>query len=108
MEYYVEGFRQILNSKINEIELNSDTQIPVVNELYDYLSAIIGSELNTEDENCLHDIALTVIAQSAGQIPQNKALLISSEKVLQRSDFFRRAFKLKLMSIDKYISKYLK
>lgn len=108
MEYYVEGFRQILNSKTDEVTLNQDTQIPVVKELYEYLTSIIGPDLNTEDENCLHDIALTVIAQSSGQLPHNKALLITSEKVLQKADFFRRAFKLKLMSIDKYTSKYLK
>lgn len=106
MDYYVEGFKQILNSKTDEVTL-VENQLPVANELYEYLVGIIGPELSTEDENCLRDIALVIIAQSSDQIPHNKSLLITSEKVLQKIDFFRRAFKLKLISIDKYVSKYL-
>lgn len=106
MDYYVEGFKQILKSKIDEITL-AENQCSVANELYEYLVGIIGPELSTEDENCLHDIALVIIAQSSGQIPHNKSLLVTSEKVLQKIDFFRRAFKLKLIPVDKYVSKYL-
>jgi hypothetical protein len=103
MSDYIESLKTIIDLPKTSIEVFEKTQ---VEEIYNSLLKVFGSELSSDEENCLSDIANTVVAIKNDQIEKDIPLIITSEIIFNKFKYIKKTYGLSLLLLDDYIKQF--
>jgi hypothetical protein len=102
----------ILNENIEQIKIllsQENTGITIKNskeskDLFGYLSDIVGNDLSSEETDNLEDVCNAIIAQSSQQLPQEPSIIITSERLQKKADFFKKYFNVNFVMLETLIT----
>jgi hypothetical protein len=100
MSDYIENLKVIIDLPKTGIKIEDKSKCE---EIYNSLVKVFGSDISSDEENCLIDIANTIVAMNNGQIEKESSLVITSEIVNNKSKYIKKVYGLNLILLEDYI-----
>lgn len=93
----IEQIKTLLNQENIGITIKNSKESK---DLFGYLSEIVGSDLSSEETDNLEDVCNAIVARSSRQLPEEPSIIITSERLQKKTDFFKKYFNVNLVALD--------
>lgn len=101
MNENIEKFKLLLSQENIGINIKN---VKEATDLLGYLSDIVGADMTSEEVDNLNDVCHAIIAQQSNLISHESSLIITSERLQNKSEFFKKYFNLNLIMLEDLIS----